>query len=114
MQKILIVHDEQLLSAAIVTLLCAESDLDVYNFPADRTTKLVEKIGQICPDVVILGHTPLLAEYIQSLLPVLGGCPDLRLIVISANHNWLNIYSTHQINVRRPSDLINAIRCSQG
>ena len=112
MKKILVVQAEHLLGAAIVSLLCGEYDLTVMGCMADTAAELIEKINHLHPDVIIMEQTHHFTEAIHLLAPQY--CFKLRLMMVSTDHNWVQLDNKQQILITKPADLANIIRYDQG
>jgi len=104
MQRILIVENESLLGAGIEHLLAGEADLNVVGIARADEAVLLEKIKLSQPDVVILDEATCLTNAMK-LLAHLQDCPKLRVIVVSANDNVVQIFDKQQVLVNQTTDL---------
>ena len=94
-KKILVVQAEQLLGAAIISLLSTECDLNLMGCMADTNAELIERIIHLHPDVLIMAQADQFIEAIHLLLASPGF--KLCLIWISIDHNWVHIDNKKQI-----------------
>lgn len=104
MRRILIVENELLLGAGIEHLLTGEADLDVTGIAGADEAILLKEIKHFQPDVVILDRATCLIHPTK-LLAQLQDYPHLRVIVISADDNTVQIFEKQQILVTRIRDL---------
>lgn len=110
-KKILVVEAEQLLGASIVSLLSSESDLNVFGCTPDTPAELVDKIIRLQPNVVIIDH----ATHFIPLIHLLSAqhCCHFRLMLVSIDHDWVDIDNKQQILITKRADLANIIRHGQ-
>ena len=104
MQRVLIVENELLLGAGIEHLLAGEADLNVRGIARADEAVLLEEIKLSQPDVVILDEATCLTDPMK-LLAHLQDHPRLRVIVVSANDNVVQIFDKQQVLVNQTSDL---------
>ncbi len=109
MLRVLIVENQLLLGAGLQKLLSDQADLEVIGISPCSQLKLVQEIRQIQPDVVFLDNDSHLTDAID-LLNFLEKIPRLRVIVVSADHDRVQIYNKHQIQLSHPTDLFKIIR----
>jgi DNA-binding NarL/FixJ family response regulator len=110
-KNILVVQAEQLLGAAIVSLLYGEYDLNVMGCMADTAAELIEKINHLHPDVVIIEQAHHFTEAIHLLSP--QHWFKSRLMMVSNDHNWVQLDDKEQILLTKRADLANIIRYDQ-
>jgi len=104
MQRVLIVENESLLGAGIEHLLAHEPDLNVVGIARADEAVLLEEIKLSQPDIVILDRATCLTNAMK-LLAHLQDCPKLRVIVVSANDNVVQIFDKQQVLVNQTTDL---------
>lgn len=104
MQRVLIVENERLLGAAIEHLLTSEVDLKVMGLAQADEPVLLEEIKLSQPDVVIMDQTTFLTDPMK-LLAHLRDFPRLRVIVVSANDNIVQIFDKQLVLVTQTADL---------
>ena len=112
MRKVLVVEPEQLLGAALVSLLASEDGLHVLSFTPDTVTELIEKIAQLQLDAVIINRASHFVSAIR-LLPA-HHASELCLMTVGADDNWVNIEHSQRVLITKRSDLANIIHCSLG
>jgi len=110
-KKILVVQTEQLLGAAIVSLLYSEGDLNVMGCMADTAAELIEKIYHLHPDVLIVDQADHFMEEIHYLFA--SDHFKFHLLIVSRDHNWVQIDNKQQILLTQRTDLANIIRHGQ-
>lgn len=103
-RRILIVENELLLGAGIEHLLAGEADLDVMGIAGVDEANLLNEIKRSQPDIVILDRATCLINPVK-LLTQLQVYPHLRVIVISADDNIVQIFEKQEVLVTRIRDL---------
>jgi chemotaxis response regulator CheB len=105
--RVLVIYDDQLLSAGIESLLAGRLDLEVK-----RTTStgnhLSKEIRNFTPHVIVLDENLGLTN-ISTILDLLKDYAKLRIIVVGIDNNLVNIYDKHQVMITRGNDLLTAI-----
>ena len=106
------VEPEQLLGAAVMSLLSREDGLQVLSFTPDTVAELIEKIAQLQLDAVIIDQ----ASHFISAIRLLSAHHSSRLclMTVNANNNWVNIEHRQRVLITKPSDLANLIHCNLG
>jgi len=107
--RVLIVENHLLLGAALQQLLSEESDLDVIGISPHTQLELVQAIRRIHPDVVFLDEDNHLTDAID-LLAFLRNIPELRVIVVSTNHDVVHIFNKRETLLHHATDLFDIIR----
>jgi hypothetical protein len=97
-QRVFVVESELLLGAGVASLLSRESDLQVIGIMPDDEAALVEQIKRCEPDVVVLNEATYLIEA-TTLLALLPDYPELRVLVLSASDDKVQVFDKHQIMV---------------
>lgn len=111
MKKILVVQAEQLLGAAIISLLSNECDLNLMGCMADTNAELIERIIHLHPDVLIMAQADQFVAVIHQLLAAHHF--KARLMTVSTEHNWVDIDNKRQILITARGDLAAIIRHGQ-
>lgn len=111
MRNILVLNNEELLGAAISSLLQAEEGLELYGFTPSSTADLVAALCESNhPDVLILdsiaAQTQDVRQFLSQLSSQLGTC----VIVIDIANNRINVNNIYDISIRQPKDLIEIVR----
>lgn len=105
LSHILILECELLLGAGLKSLLAEKSTLKINGITADNQVELLEQIGQLQPDVIVVDALSTLTDPFQ-LLAALNAYPKfLRVVEVSANDNRVCIYDRRQILLTQSSDL---------
>jgi len=103
-KKILVLENENLLTASIVSLLSSQSELDVVS-TTNRTLAGWRNSNGARPDVVIL-EEGLLAANISDIVKLADRHPTLRLIVFRLCDGKIQIFDKQMVQVRHVSDFL--------
>lgn len=109
MQRVLIIENQLLLGAGLQELLSDQTDFDVIGISPNSQDDLVREIRQIQPNVAFLNEDSHLTDA-NNLLAFLEDLPELRVIVVSANHDVAYIYNKQEIRLYHHTDLFGIIR----
>lgn len=109
MLRVLVVENQLLLGAGIQKFLSDEADFEVIGSSPSDQLDLVREIRQLRPDVVFLDIDSRLADAID-LLNFLEDFPDLRVILVSTDHDRIQIYTRREVLIHHPTDLFGIIR----
>ena len=112
LRRVLIVENSLLLGAGVQSLLAGQADLDVIGISPKDQAELIQEIERFRPEVVVLDEVTPLADTAR-VLTFLEVCPELRVVVLSANSNLVRLYHKQRILVTQASDLITVLRASQ-
>jgi chemotaxis response regulator CheB len=97
--------------ALVTALLTAIPERNVVTSTASSVEALVAEISELNPDVVFLGEaTPLAAK--DTLAHLLMCFPELHVIVVSEDTNWLHVFHKKDLLVTRQSDLLDIVYSS--
>jgi chemotaxis response regulator CheB len=107
--RILVFGNGLLLDAGIVTLLSREPDLEIAYTESDDTVALLEQIETIRPNAVVLDELTYRADRTK-LLTFFENCPEIRVVMASADSNLLWIYQGQQVAIRQATDFVNIVR----
>lgn len=110
--RILLIENESILGAGIERLLTDRARLHVIGVTFVNGTILIDTIKQLQPDVIILDEAYLLVIPFNFLIALLD-YPSLRVMVISAHHNRVQIYDKQQLEITQLTDLLKVIRNGQ-
>jgi chemotaxis response regulator CheB len=105
--RVLLFCNEYLLVSAITALLSKEKDLTLLNLAEDRT-ELARKIADFQPDVIItddIYSTGEKLDFYELLRTHLG----LKILVVRAEKNSINLFKCREVPVTRSDDLLYAI-----
>ena len=103
-KQILVLEDEKLAAASILSLLLSRPELDVINTTVSSLASLKQTDG-LQPDIVIL-EEELLAANISAVVKLADRHPKLRLIVFSLSDNTLNVFDKQSVQVRQVNDFL--------
>ncbi len=103
-KQILVLEDEKLAAASILSLLLSRPGLDVINTTFTSLVSLEQADG-LQPDVVIL-EEGLLAANISAVVKLADRHPKLRLIVFSLSNNILNVFDKQRLQVKQVNDFL--------
>jgi chemotaxis response regulator CheB len=96
--------NQALLSALINT----SSDNTVVISVANDLKSLLAEIEELRPNVVLMGEMmPLSVK--DSLEHLLRCLPELRVIVVCEDSNWLHVFSKKDVLITRQSDLLDIV-----
>ena len=111
MTCLLAIQQHSLMNQALITaLLSSTSENMVITSLANDLDTLISEIAEMKPYVVLLGEaTPLAAK--DSLARLLMSLPELRVIVVSEDTNWLHIFNKKDVLLTRQSDLPDFVYC---
>ena len=108
--KCILVSKEELLLGSIVEELLTHNDtLDLTEIRETSQKELFDALEQIHPEVLIICHKThytLPIEYLQ----ILQRFPDLLIITISSDDNYMHIYNKQKVLMRQSSDLLSVIQ----
>jgi chemotaxis response regulator CheB len=106
---ILAMQEHSLMNHALVTaLLSSIPEHSVVTTTANSLEALIAEISELNPDVVLLGEaTPLAAK--DTLAHLLMCFPELRVIVVSEDTNWLHVFHKKDLLLTRQSDLLDIV-----
>lgn len=104
-KQILVLEDQKLASASILSLLMSKPELNVINTTFSSLASLDLLDEGLQPDVVILAEE-LLAANISAVVKLADRHPKLRLIVFSLSSNTLNVFDKQRVQVMQVSDFL--------
>ncbi|HEY3312672.1 MAG TPA: hypothetical protein VGK00_13610 [Anaerolineales bacterium] len=106
---VLITQQPELLNEALLGMLNGSTGkFDIITSAAHNLEELMKEISGLQPDVIVLGEsTPLAAR--DTLAPLLMAYPELRVIVVSEDTNWLHVFHKKDLLMTRQSDLLDLI-----
>lgn len=106
---ILAIQEQTLMNQALVSaLLTSIPEHCLITSTAKNVDALVTEISELKPDVVLLGEaTPLAAK--DTLAHLLMCFPELHVIVVSEDTNWLHVFHKKDLLLTRQSDLLDIV-----
>jgi chemotaxis response regulator CheB len=106
---LLAVGQHSLMNQALVAaLLSSNPEHEVVTSNAEDLDALVNEISELKPNVVVLGEAIPLAA-MDSLAHVLISLPELRVIVVSQDTNWVHVFNKREQLLTRQSDLLDIV-----
>lgn len=107
-QRVLLVRNTSLINDVLLVLLVAGPALEVVLSDAGNNQDLDDDITRVGPDVVLLVEgTPLADE--ETLTHLMTARTNLRVIIISPNHNWLRVFRKEDVLLADSVDLLDVI-----
>jgi len=110
-QTVLVVENDSLLGASIESLLNRQTDLNIVGVSPKSEASLIREIWYVRPCVVILNENSWLTTP-SRLLARLRNYPRLRLVVVNADHNWVQVYDKQHISTAQGKNLTAALERS--
>lgn len=109
MTRVLVMNQDSLLNSALTDILKNSTCvLKVVTSPVDDVKGLIEETSKLKPDVVLIGEsTPLAQEDVLGHL--LMSNPELQVIIISEDSNWVHIFHKKDFLMTRQSDLLDVM-----
>lgn len=111
-QRILLVHNNDLLGSGIAQLLIHEANLDVFGIVPDNEPQLLRAIERYQPDVIILNETCHVTRSTR-LLTFLKNHPWVLLIEVTPRTNRIRLQNKYQVLISKTADLLAAIKTPQ-
>lgn len=106
---LLVAQQPDLLNQALAGLLQkADGRHALITSEARSLEELMAEIADLMPDVIVLGESKPLAAR-EMLAPLLMAYPELRVIVVSEDTNWLHVFHKKDLLLTRQSDLLDLI-----
>jgi chemotaxis response regulator CheB len=108
---VLAMQQHSLMNQALINaLLSSIPEHKVITSTANSLEALITEISELKPDVVLLGESmPLAAK--DTLAHLLMCFPELRVIVVSEDTNWLHVFHKKDLLLTRQSDLLDIVYC---
>lgn len=108
---VLAMQQHSLMNQALITaLLSSIPEHKVVTSTANGLETLITEISELKPDVVLLGEaTPLAAK--DTLAHLLMCFPELRVIVVSEDTNWLHVFHKKDLLLTHQNDLLDIVYC---
>jgi chemotaxis response regulator CheB len=93
---------------AVTSLLASEANLRVVASEAVDFKGLLAEIKCVKPDVILLEESMLMVTN-TSIVELLDTFFELRVVVVSENNNWLQVFRKNTRLITSAADLIQAI-----
>jgi len=103
-KTILVIESENLLTAAIISLLTSRPEFDVKE-ATFSSLALLDGANHTNPDVIIMDEE-LVASQITAVISLVNRYPKLRLLVLSLSDNRLHVFDKQIVYMSEVSDFI--------
>ncbi len=108
-QLILICTLGSVIGLAVESLLSGETGLDFIKVPGEDRCGLLQAVAQHQPGTVILDDAIILEDS-DVLVSLLTGFPEMRVVGVSGEDNWLHLFSRQDILVSQAIDFTRVVR----
>lgn len=92
----------------MVSLLVDQSNLTILTGELNTQQELVDEIQHYMPDVVVMEEGTKLSTT-ESLVSLLMLYPEMRVIVMSEENNWLRVFGKEEVLMSQATDLVDLI-----
>ena len=107
--RVLIIHSNLLLLAGVENLLTRENDLQLSSVDFKNEKCLENTIARLKPNVVIFDDNVRFED--ESILwGLIKKSPALRILIVGANKNLVQLFDKQEIQISHFKDLVTAIR----
>ena len=106
--RVIAIQKNSLLSDGLSSLLNSVSTHKLVHTSAQNAEDLSNEIFRLKPDVILLAENSQLVNS-ESLSGILFAHPKLRIVVVSENSNWLQIFYKKEVLLTQFSDLLAVI-----
>lgn len=101
-KRVLLIESGKFIGGVIHSLFSHYDQLTVIEAAPANERELLKAVKEHQPEIVVIDDT--LKDYLTYLLNYLPGSEDLRVIVVDANHNQVEVYQKQQIAVKQTAD----------
>lgn len=106
---VLVTKQDSMLNRALTDLLqSSECQLKIITSGANDVHGLIAETSKVKPDIVILGESTPLAR-MDVLGNLLMSYPQMRVVVVSEESNWLHIFDKKDKLMAQNSDLLDVL-----
>jgi chemotaxis response regulator CheB len=106
---VLVTKQDSMLNRALTDLIHnSDCELKIITSGANDVHALIAETSKIKPDVVVLGESTPLAR-MDVLGNLLMSYPEMRVVVVSEESNWLHIFDKKDKLMAQNSDLLDAL-----
>jgi hypothetical protein len=102
-RRVFVIDNTTLLGAGISSLLTHEPDLHVSGMTPEDDAAVLEELDRFEPDVVVLDEATTDANRLCGLL---RGVPQLRVVVVSADDDVVQVYEQRRVTVTKAAELM--------
>ena len=107
---VLVITINSLLSLALTNLINTSSEgLVVFESSAQDLNELIREINSYEADVLLLERNCAFSDE-ESLAKLLVSYPELLLIIVNEEDNWMHTYRRKNVLINSPADLLNVIQ----
>jgi chemotaxis response regulator CheB len=106
---VLVTKQDSMLNRALTDLLhSSDCELKIITSGANDVHSLIAETSKVKPDVVILGESTPLAR-MDVLGNLLMSYPQMRVVIVSEESNWLHIFDKKDKLMTGHADLLDAL-----
>ena len=107
--RVLVMQKESLLNQALANILKnSECEIKVITSSASEAKGLIAETSELKPDIVILGEsTPMAGKEVLGYL--LMSSPEMQVVVVSEDTNYLHIFHKKDMLITRQTDLLDVL-----
>jgi chemotaxis response regulator CheB len=106
---VLVTKQDSMINRALTDLLqSSDCELKIITSGANDVHALIAETSKLKPDIVILGESSPLAR-MDVLGNLLMSYPEMRVVVVSEETNWLHIFDKKDKLMARNSDLLDVL-----
>lgn len=107
--RVLIIASDMLLGASLMNILSGETDIVVMGITRNDETNLTKTVQFFKPDIIICTAS-LIAEEENFMAYVIANHPEIDVLSVSSDDNWVHAYFQKDILLSQASDLAEIIR----
>ncbi len=108
MKRVLVISGEQLLLAGVRHILDQEGDLEILSTPISDVVAITQEIELFKPEVIVVEESMPWANSLM-MFDLLKAYPELRVVVVSADENRLQVYEKKEILIYQLGDFFSAV-----
>jgi chemotaxis response regulator CheB len=108
-KRVLLVESGRFIGGVIHRLFALEDKLTVREVRPCSPRELLRAVSEYQPDVVVMDDTQQVS-YLNYLLCSLQNCAALRIVVVNANSNQVEVYYKQKVPVMNTADLFAVIQ----
>jgi chemotaxis response regulator CheB len=107
--RVLVMNQDSLLNSALTDILKNSAcDVKVVTSGVNDVKGLIKETSELKPDIVLIGEsTPLAQEDVLGHLLMIN--PELQVIIVSEDSNWVHIFHKKDLLMTRQSDLLDVL-----
>jgi len=108
-KAVILLGQDDLLVTAVEHLFTARKGWKVIRISDTRDPEaLVREVTRVDPEAVIV-HQDVYFSNVRSLMRLVQDCPQLKVVTISLENNFLEVYNKQTICIKEASDLLSII-----